>query len=66
MKAFGYGRGRMRVLAKHHFPFWFQLFSILHPFLFLFTLNSLERCFRWNLCKGRCYEFFSSYAPDSK
>ncbi len=32
-KAYAYGLGRMRLLRKHGFPFWFKLFNVFYPLL---------------------------------
>ncbi len=56
-KAFGYGRGRMRVLKKHQFPLWFQLLSILHPLVLIAIEAPHTWLFRWHLFRGRLHEW---------
>lgn len=63
-KAFGYGRGRMRVLAKHAFPWWFQVLSIVHPLLLSASPSSAERRFRWHLFRGRLVEWLTPHRAD--
>lgn len=60
-KAFGYGRGRMRVLAKHAYPWWFHLASILHPLALCLRSSGAERRFRWHLFRGRLGEWLSPH-----
>lgn len=62
-KAFGYGRGRMRVLAKHSYPWWFQVLSILHPLLLCASPSRAERRFRWHLFRGRLVEWLAPHRP---
>jgi glycosyltransferase involved in cell wall biosynthesis len=60
-KAYGYGRGRMRVLRKHAFPLWFVLASVFHPlFSSLFSLG-YARKFRWHLFLGRLREWVKPF-----
>jgi glycosyltransferase involved in cell wall biosynthesis len=63
-KAYGYGRGRMRVLAKHAYPWWFQVLSILHPLALCASRSSAERRFRWHLFRGRLAEWVAPHRPD--
>lgn len=56
-KAYGYGRGRMRVLRKHGFPWWFELASIVHPLVGCLGAGAAMRRFRWHLARGRLHEW---------
>jgi hypothetical protein len=60
-KAYGYGRGRMRVLHKHHLPLWFQVASILHPLMCCVTPSAGVRRFRWHLFRGRLREWMQPH-----
>lgn len=60
-KAFGYGRGRMRVLRKHNYPQWFQLVNILHPLVTAILSPPALRRFRWHLFRGRLFEWLNPY-----
>jgi glycosyltransferase involved in cell wall biosynthesis len=63
-KAFGYGRGRMRVLAKHCYPRWFQVASVIHPLVRCITRDRGARRFRWHLFRGRILEWLRPYRPE--
>jgi glycosyltransferase involved in cell wall biosynthesis len=60
-KAFGYGRGRMRILRKHNYPLWFQLANVLHPLLTAVLSAPAVRRFRWHLFRGRLHEWLKPY-----
>lgn len=60
-KAFGYGRGRMRILRKHHYPLWFQILNILHPLVMAMLSPPAVRRFRWHLFRGRLHEWLRPY-----
>jgi glycosyltransferase involved in cell wall biosynthesis len=60
-KAYGYGRGRMRILRKHNYPLWFQLANILHPLLAAMLSPPAVRRFRWHLFRGRLHEWLKPY-----
>lgn len=54
-KAYGYGRGRMHLLRKHRYPWWFCIASIVHPVTQAF-MHPSTMVFRWNLFRGRLHE----------
>lgn len=56
-KAFGYGRGRMRILSKHNFPWWFKLANVLHPLVMGLISSPATRRFQWHLLRGRLHEW---------
>jgi GT2 family glycosyltransferase len=56
-KAFGYGRGRMRLLRKHRFSWWFQFANLVHPLISIVWSGPAVRRFRWHLYRGRQYEW---------
>jgi glycosyltransferase involved in cell wall biosynthesis len=60
-KAFGYGRGRIRVLRKHGYPAWFILASVLHPLLGCLRGPGQARSFRWHLARGRLRELLAPH-----
>jgi GT2 family glycosyltransferase len=62
VKAFGYGRGRMRLLRKHRFPIWMQVMNLLFPLVTAIVSRPAVRRFRWYLFKGRLHEWFQGSA----
>lgn len=57
VKAFGYGRGRMRVIRKLALPTWFALANLLHPLAMIpFGSWGMAR-YRWHMARGRWYEW---------
>lgn len=61
-KAHGYGVGRMYLLKKHGFPFWFKLCNILYP-LGLLPVDFIRKGhryakLRWVMFTGRVKGFF--------
>jgi GT2 family glycosyltransferase len=65
-KAFGYGRGRMRVLAKHAYPFWFRAINLLHPLAAAVFAPASQRRFRWHLFRGRLHEWLHPHVLESR
>jgi GT2 family glycosyltransferase len=57
-KAFGYGRGRVRLLRKNRYPSWFVLANVLHPLVALLYSGPATRGFRWHLFRGRFHEWY--------
>lgn len=60
-KAYGYGRGRMRILRKHAYPFWLELIHLLHPLVGCVFASPFRRRFRWHLFKGRVRELLTPW-----
>ena len=56
-KAHGYGRGRIRLLRKHGYPWWFVLLSVFHPLTGCVLARPAVRRFRWHLFRGRLREW---------
>lgn len=57
-----YALGRMYLLKKHKFPFWFKLANVLYP-LALLPLDAIRQgkhaaCYRWAMFKGRLQGLF--------
>lgn len=61
-KWLSYGRGRMHLLKKHHFPLWFKLANVLYP-LALLPLDFVRQgkhaaLYRWAMFRGRLQGLF--------
>lgn len=60
-KTYSYALGRMCLLKKHRFPFWFKLANVLYPFARL-PLDALHQGdalrYRWAMLKGRVRGLF--------
>lgn len=56
-RAYAYGCGMGRVLAKHHYPLWFKARSLVRPLggalLSLSGLKATRAILHWNRCIGR-------------
>jgi glycosyltransferase involved in cell wall biosynthesis len=63
-KAFHYGAGMGRVLSKHHYRLWYNLYAILRPLagvtLSLVTLRARKAAYHLAIAKGRV---FGLWAP---
>jgi len=57
-KAFGYGRGRIALLRKHRFSWWFRLGNLFFPLVSSLWSAAAVRRFRWHLFRGRWHEWF--------
>jgi hypothetical protein len=62
-KAFGYGRGRMRVLAKHRYSLLFRVAMVLHAIAMLLRRPS-ERDVRFHFFLGRLFELVRPSKPN--
>jgi glycosyltransferase involved in cell wall biosynthesis len=58
-KAFGYGRGRMRLLQKNRYPLWFKIASVLHPLAKCCSFKTAKRRFSLHLFRGRLHELLN-------
>lgn len=67
-KAYAYGLGRMFVLHKHQFPFWFKFFNVLFPLLIfpidIYQKKLIKVNYRWAIFCGRLRGFWWCYLGD--
>jgi glycosyltransferase involved in cell wall biosynthesis len=56
-KAFGYGRGRIRLLRKNGFPAWTLALNVAMPLVGSLIATKRDRGFRWYLFLGRLFEW---------